>query len=75
MAPQDSSMISLEKNRQDEADVVKMAELSRMIENMRKQLVELVEEKGFANREVVELSQHLDEYIVLFQNKMNTQLK
>ena len=52
-----------------------MAELSRMIENMRKQLVELVEQKGFANREVVELSQHLDEYIVLFQNKMNTQLK
>ncbi|MGK5509334.1 aspartyl-phosphate phosphatase Spo0E family protein [Brevibacillus formosus] len=41
---------------------------------MRGQLVELVQEKGFGNVEVVELSQRLDEYIVQFQSKINAKL-
>ncbi|WP_414854263.1 Spo0E family sporulation regulatory protein-aspartic acid phosphatase [Brevibacillus sp. IT-7CA2] len=42
------------------------ADLLRIIEETRGQLVELVKNKGFAHIEVVELSQQLDEYIVQY---------
>ncbi|MEJ8545620.1 aspartyl-phosphate phosphatase Spo0E family protein [Brevibacillus borstelensis] len=53
-------------NRNNEAN------LSKIIEALRKQLVELVKEKGLSDSEVVVLSQHLDEYIVQFQVRMST---
>ncbi|MEJ8546208.1 aspartyl-phosphate phosphatase Spo0E family protein [Brevibacillus borstelensis] len=42
----------------------------KIIESLRGQLVKLVQEKGFSNGEVVELSQQLDKYIVQYQNRM-----
>ncbi|MCC0566874.1 MULTISPECIES: aspartyl-phosphate phosphatase Spo0E family protein [Brevibacillus] len=53
-----------EQNRHNETDLI------RIIESLRGQLVELVQEKGFDNGEVVELSQRLDQYIVQYQNRM-----
>lgn len=44
------------------------ADLSKKIEELRGQLVKLAGEKGFANEEVIHLSQHLDEYIIQAQN-------
>ncbi|MBE5394114.1 MULTISPECIES: aspartyl-phosphate phosphatase Spo0E family protein [Brevibacillus] len=38
---------------------------------LRRQLVELACEKGFSHREVIELSQRLDKYIVQLQSRMN----
>ncbi|NOU56028.1 aspartyl-phosphate phosphatase Spo0E family protein [Brevibacillus borstelensis] len=45
--------------------------LSETIEEMREQLVKLVQEKGLSDGEVVVLSQRLDEHIVQFQIKMS----
>ncbi|GED28789.1 hypothetical protein BAG01nite_48910 [Brevibacillus agri] len=42
-----------------------------IIEELRRQLVKLVQEKGLDHIEVVILSQRLDEYIVQFQSSMN----
>lgn len=65
LAREGKCTIRLDKNRYNEADVF------NKIEELRRQLVELVQEKGFDNVEVIELSQRLDEYIVLFQSRMN----
>ncbi|WP_327970044.1 aspartyl-phosphate phosphatase Spo0E family protein [Brevibacillus borstelensis] len=68
LAPKGRCMIRLvgeqEQNRHNETDLI------RIIESLRGQLVELVQEKGFDNGEVVELSQRLDQYIVQYQNRM-----
>ncbi|MEJ8546210.1 aspartyl-phosphate phosphatase Spo0E family protein [Brevibacillus borstelensis] len=53
-----------EKSPHNESDLLKM------IESLRGQLVKLVQEKGFSNGEVVELSQQLDKYIVQYQNRI-----
>ncbi|USG65829.1 aspartyl-phosphate phosphatase Spo0E family protein [Brevibacillus ruminantium] len=47
------------------------AELSKIIEKLRGQLVLLAKEEGLSSNEVVELSQQLDKYIVLFQSRMH----
>ncbi|MFF0828811.1 aspartyl-phosphate phosphatase Spo0E family protein [Brevibacillus sp. NPDC003440] len=59
-------MIWMKKDQYSEAD------LAKKIEELRGQLVVLAGEKGFGNEEVIQLSQHLDKYIVQVQNKMNT---
>ncbi len=46
-------------------------ELIEVTEMLRRQLVELACEKGFSHREVIELSQRLDKYIVQLQSRMN----
>ncbi|GED25099.1 hypothetical protein BAG01nite_12010 [Brevibacillus agri] len=51
----------------------KKENISEIIEEMREQLVKLVQEKGISDSEVIVLSQCLDEYIVQFQIIMNRQ--
>lgn len=46
-------------------------DLSTIIEELRRQLVNLVQQKGLDHIEVVMLSQHLDEYIVQWQSSVN----
>ncbi|ELK41930.1 hypothetical protein D478_11692 [Brevibacillus agri BAB-2500] len=55
----------MNKKRKNEEDLL------NIIEELRRQLVKLVQEKGLDHIEVVILSQRLDEYIVQFQSSMN----
>lgn len=49
----------------------KKENISEIIEEMRNQLVKLVQEKGISHSEVLALSQRLDEYIVQYQITAN----
>lgn len=49
----------------------KIENISAIIEEMRDQLVKLVQEKGISHSEVLVLSQRLDEYIVQYQITAN----
>ncbi|WP_082867001.1 aspartyl-phosphate phosphatase Spo0E family protein [Paenibacillus elgii] len=50
--------------------------IDRKIKKLKEQLVKLVEEKGsFSNEEVVQLSQHLDQYILIAQKSALSKLK
>lgn len=47
----------------------KQFDLTKIIESLRNQLVALVREQGFSSHAVIELSQHLDKYILVAQNR------
>ncbi|OUQ88438.1 hypothetical protein B5G50_10710 [Brevibacillus brevis] len=59
-------MSLLDKNQKD---------LEKEMEDLRGQLIDLANVKGFSNIEVVELSQLLDEYIVHAQSMMHKRYK
>ncbi|MGG1533350.1 aspartyl-phosphate phosphatase Spo0E family protein [Brevibacillus agri] len=61
---------------QERSNFPRIHDLLKTTEELRQQLVQLVQETGsLSNDTVVELSQRLDKYILAIQNRMNEEKK
>jgi hypothetical protein len=56
--------------KSDDMDTTDEVKISKIIEDLKKQLLHLVKNKGLQDEAVIELSQKLDKYIVLAQRNM-----
>ncbi|UYZ15529.1 aspartyl-phosphate phosphatase Spo0E family protein [Brevibacillus sp. WF146] len=67
---------TIQQSEQERSHFPHIHDLSATTEELRRQLIQLVQETGsLSNDTVVELSQRLDQYILAIQNRMNEEKK